>query len=84
MRRGSSPEEACLKTLERIAQTSKGQPHLLNEEGKPSFGLSFYAVNKKGEYGSARMWSGGEFSVHDGKSSRRKEAAYLFKRKQRR
>jgi N4-(beta-N-acetylglucosaminyl)-L-asparaginase len=84
MRRGSSPEEACLKTLERIAQTSKGQPHLLNEEGKPSFGLSFYAVNKKGEYGSARMWSGGEFSVHDGTSSRRKEAAYLFKRKQRR
>jgi N4-(beta-N-acetylglucosaminyl)-L-asparaginase len=84
MRRGFSPEEACLKTLERIAQTSKGQPHLLNEDGKPSFGLSFYAVNKKGEYGSARMWSGGRFSVHDGTTGRREEAAYLFKRKERR
>ena len=83
MRRGSSPEEACLKTLERIAETSKSQPHLLDDEGKPRFGLSFYAVNKKGEYGSARMWSGGRFAIHDGTSSRREEAAYLFKRKQR-
>jgi N4-(beta-N-acetylglucosaminyl)-L-asparaginase len=84
MRRGSSPEEACLKTLDRIAETSKRQSHLLDDEGKPRFGLSFYAVNKKGEYGSARMWSGGRFAIHDGTSSRREEAAYLFKRKQRR
>ena len=84
MRGGASPEEACLKTLERIAQTSKRQAHLLDEEGKPRFGLSFYAANKKGEYGSAGMWSGGRFVVHDGTASRREEAAYLFKRKRRR
>jgi N4-(beta-N-acetylglucosaminyl)-L-asparaginase len=84
MKQGSSPEEACLKTLERIAQTSKGQPHLLDEEGKPRFGLSFYALNKKGEYGAANMQSGGSFSVHDGASSRKVEAAYLFKRTRRR
>jgi N4-(beta-N-acetylglucosaminyl)-L-asparaginase len=83
MRQGSSPEEACIKTLERIADTSKRQPHLLNEEGKPGFGLSFYAVNKRGEYGSARMWSGGRFVVHDGTVSRREEAAFLFKRRER-
>ncbi len=81
MRRGSSPEEACLKTLERIADTSKHQPHLLDEEGNPGFGLSFYAINKKGEYGSANMWSGGRFAIHDGTTSRREEAAYLYKRK---
>jgi N4-(beta-N-acetylglucosaminyl)-L-asparaginase len=84
MRQGASPEEACLKSLERIAQTSKRQPHLLNEEGKPRFGLSFYAINKMGEYGSARMWSGGRFVIHDGTSSREEEPAFLFKRKQRR
>jgi len=82
MRQGSSPEEACLKTLERIAQTSKNQPYLTDDEDKPRFGLSFYAINKKGEYGSATMWSGGRFSIHDGTTSRREEAAYLFKRKQ--
>ena len=81
MRQGSSPEEACLKTLKRIAETSKLQPHLLDDEGKPGFGLSFYAINKKGEYGSARMWSGGRFAIHDGTTSRREEAAFLFKRK---
>jgi N4-(beta-N-acetylglucosaminyl)-L-asparaginase len=84
MRRGASPEEACIKTLERIAETSKLQPHLLNDDGKPGFGLSFYAVNKKGEYGSARMWSGGTFTVHDGTASKREDAAYLFKRPGRR
>jgi N4-(beta-N-acetylglucosaminyl)-L-asparaginase len=83
MRQGSSPEEACLMTLKRIAETSKLQPHLLDDEGKPGFGLSFYAINKKGEYGSARMWSGGRFSVHDGTTSRREEAAFLFKQKKR-
>jgi N4-(beta-N-acetylglucosaminyl)-L-asparaginase len=89
MRNGFSPEEACLKTLERIADKSKLQPHLLNDEGKPRFGLSFYAVNKKGEYGSADMWSReegerGRFAVHDGTESRLVEAAYLFERKDRR
>lgn len=80
MRRGASPEEACLKTLQRIAETSKHQPHLLNDEGKPRFGLSFYAINKKGEYGSATMWSGGRYVIHDGRESRREEAPYLFMR----
>ena len=84
MRNGASPEEACLKTLKRIAQTSKRQPHLLDDEGQPGFGLSFYAINKKGEYGSATMQSGGSFAIHDGTTSRKEEAAYLFKRKQRR
>lgn len=84
MRQGASPEEACLKTLKRIAQTSRRQPHLLDDEGKPGFGLSFYAVNKKGDYGSATMWSGDSFAIHDGTTSRKEEAAYLFKGKQRR
>lgn len=84
MRSGFSPEEACLKSLERIAQKSKLQPHLLNEEGKPRFGLSFYAVNKKGEYGSATMWGRGRFAVHDGTEGRMEEGAYLFERKFRR
>ncbi len=88
MRNGLSPEEACLKSLERIAYKSKLQPRLLNEEGKPRFGLSFYAVNKKGQYGSATMWGRkdqerGGFAVHDGTTSRLEKAAYLFERKDR-
>lgn len=81
MARGLSPEEACLRALERIAKTTKLQPRLLDEDGRPSFGLSFYAINKKGEYGSASIWSGSRFAVHDGKENKMKESAYLFERK---
>lgn len=80
MSMGLSPEEACLKTLEKIADKSKRLPHLLDDEGHPRFGLSFYAVNKKGEYGSASMRSGARFAVHDGKESSLRPCAYLFKR----
>jgi len=84
MRRGNSPEEACLQALKRIAEKSKLQPRLLNEDGLARFGLSFYAINKKGEYGAGSMWGGRRYAVHDGKENGLKEAAYLFKRKQRR
>jgi N4-(beta-N-acetylglucosaminyl)-L-asparaginase len=84
MSRGFSPEEACFKTLERIAEKSKLLPHLLNEKGLPRFGLNFYAVNKKGEYGGASMWSGDEeerkFAVHDGKENKLIPIAYLYKK----
>lgn len=81
MAMGSSPEEACLKALEKIAKKTKLIPRLLNSDGLPNFGLSFYAINKKGEYGSASMWSGGDFAVHDGKEAKLKPSAYLYKRK---
>jgi len=80
MSRGFSPEEACLKSLEQIADKSKLLPHLLNEKGLPRFGLNFYAVNKKGEYGGASMWSGRNFAVHDGKENKLRPIAYLYKK----
>jgi N4-(beta-N-acetylglucosaminyl)-L-asparaginase len=83
MRRGHSPEEACLQTLKRIAEKSKLQPCLLNKDDLPRFGLSFYAVNKKGEYGSARMWGPGKCAVHDGQENKIKETAFLYKRERR-
>ena len=77
---GHSPEEACLKSLEKIADKAKHLPQLLNDDGLPRFGLNFYAINKKGEYGGASMWSGARYAVHDGKENARKPCAYLFKR----
>lgn len=79
MRQGFSPEEACLQALKRIAEKSKGQPRLLDENGLPRFGLDFYAINKKGEYGGASMWSGSEFAIHDGTNNKLVESAYLYK-----
>jgi N4-(beta-N-acetylglucosaminyl)-L-asparaginase len=81
MSQGFSPEESCLKALEKIVQTTKLQPHLLNQDGLPNFGLNFYALNKKGEFGSACLWSGSRYAAHDGNENKLRECAYLFKRK---
>lgn len=51
MRRGLSPTEACLETLRRVMATT--EPRLLDLRGRPKFGLVFYAVNKRGEFGGA-------------------------------
>ncbi len=79
MRQGSSPEEAGLKVLRRIAETTT-EPYLLDDQGRPNFQLSFYAVNKKGEFAGTAMWSGARFSAHDGKENRLYDSAYLFKK----
>jgi N4-(beta-N-acetylglucosaminyl)-L-asparaginase len=81
MSQGFSPEESCLKALEKIVRTTKLQPYLLNQDGLPNFGLNFYALNKKGEFGSACLWSGSRYAVHDGNENKLRECAYLFKRK---
>jgi len=81
MGQGQAPEQACLKSLEYIARKTKLTSRLCNPDGSPNFDLDFYAVNKKGEFGGASMFSGSQFAVHDGKENKLREAAYLFKRK---
>ena len=78
MRSGKSPEQACLETLKRVAEHT--EPRLRDKKGRPAFGLKFYAVAKDGRYGSASMWSGAQFAVHDGKKARLEECAYLYKK----
>jgi N4-(beta-N-acetylglucosaminyl)-L-asparaginase len=80
MGRGLSPEEACLKTCEAIAAKTRLVPRLCDAEGRPKFGLDFYALNKKGEFGSAGLYQGGRYAVHDGAENKLREAAYVFKR----
>jgi N4-(beta-N-acetylglucosaminyl)-L-asparaginase len=82
MRQGKSPEQACLGTLERVVQSTK-EKRLLRPDGKPSFNLSFYAVNKKGEYGSATIYPS-RYCVNTGDESKRLPTAYLYERPQRR
>ena len=83
MRQGKSPEQACIMACERVAKQTK-EKRLLDDKGRPKFGLNFYALNKKGEFGGATLWSGGKFAVNTGeKESRLVELAYLYKREPR-
>lgn len=80
MRTGLSPTNACLKALERVAQTTRVS-YLLDEEGRPSFDVKFYAVNRDGEVGGAAIWSGAKFAVcRTGAEPELLDAAYLYKR----
>jgi len=80
MGQGKSPQEACLMACQRIQRMTKIK-RLLDDKGRPNFDVNFYAINKKGEYGGASIWSGGTFSVNTGEEkSRIEESAYLYKR----
>jgi N4-(beta-N-acetylglucosaminyl)-L-asparaginase len=77
MRQGMTPEQACLKTLERaVAMTEQ---RLLGDDGRPRFSLQFYAVKKDGSYGAATLYQGARFAVADAKGARLEECAYLYK-----
>jgi N4-(beta-N-acetylglucosaminyl)-L-asparaginase len=77
MRQGMTPEQALMKTMERvIAMTEK---RLLNDKGRPYFQLQFYAVNKAGDYAGACAYEGSDFAVADAKGARVEKCAYLFK-----
>jgi N4-(beta-N-acetylglucosaminyl)-L-asparaginase len=78
MRNGMSPEEAGLAALKRVAE--KTEPRHLNDKGRPTFGLSFYVINKRGDYAGVSMWSGAKYVVHDGTQNQKKESAYLYKK----
>lgn len=82
MRRGLSPTDACLETLRRVVATT--EPRLLDESGRPRFNLSFYAINKRGQFGAAALYAGARFAVHDGTQPRLADAAHLYERPARR
>jgi len=78
MRQGKNPEEACLAMCQRIVDHTK-MARLKEKNGRPAFDVKFYALNKKGEFGSASILSGATMAVHDGTSARLVESAYLYK-----
>ena len=61
MRRGASPKDAAVAALERVAENTI-EKRLLTKDGRPNFGLSFYVLNKAGDYAGVSMWRYG----HDG------------------
>lgn len=85
MKRGASPEQACLDALKLIAARYGNDLNKLKD-----IGVNFYALNKRGEYAGASIWShnltsGGarrrtQFAVDDGGGGRLLDSAYLYER----
>ena len=80
MRRGKSPEEACLEALARIARNYGNDKKKLS-----TFHIFFYALNKDGVHGAASLWRNhyeekqhSVYAVHDGTEARLVECKPFF------
>lgn len=78
MRQGMSPEEACMAGVKRVIANAKRE-ELKKKDGKPSFNIRFYALNKQGQFGSASIYGPAEFSVHNGNENKHYPSEYLYK-----
>lgn len=55
MRHGLSPKDAGMAALKRVV-ASTVEKRLLNDRGRPNFGLNFYVVNKQGEHAGVSLY----------------------------
>jgi N4-(beta-N-acetylglucosaminyl)-L-asparaginase len=76
MRRGLKPTDACLETAKRAVRLT---PPRLLKDGRPTFNLSFYAVNRRGEFGAASIYPS-RYAANDGRDGARRDTAYLYQR----
>jgi N4-(beta-N-acetylglucosaminyl)-L-asparaginase len=81
MRGGASPADAVLQAIERVIKFTV-EPRLLNNEGKPTFDLKFYALAKDGRFAGASIWSGARFAVYADGKNRLEDCAFAFQRPQ--
>ena len=77
MAAGLTPTEACLKTLQWIADHTR-QKYLLDDKGRPNFEVVMYALRKDGAYGSACFRPGRKYAIHDGTEAREEKCAALY------
>ncbi|MCC7290739.1 MAG: N(4)-(beta-N-acetylglucosaminyl)-L-asparaginase [Phycisphaerales bacterium] len=77
MRQGKSPKDACLEACDRVVKKNRLK-RLQTKDGRPNFGLNFYAVNNKGEHGGASIWSGSQYAAYVNGEAKLVPSAFLF------
>jgi N4-(beta-N-acetylglucosaminyl)-L-asparaginase len=81
MRQGMSPEQAVLRTLERVVAMT--QRRLLGPNGRPLYDLNFYAVAKDGRFAGGAFYEGNNYAVCDELGARVVDGVHLFKASER-
>ncbi len=86
MKQGKSPEQACLDALKLISARYGNDLEKLKD-----IEVNFYALNKRGEYAGAAIWSHGvtsrgerrrrQFAADEGGGGRLLDSAYLYERR---
>ena len=80
MRQGLSPEQACLRCIDRVIAMTETR---LLDNGRPLFDLEFYALAKDGRFGGASAYEGAKMAVADASGARLMPIAFKFSRAQR-
>jgi N4-(beta-N-acetylglucosaminyl)-L-asparaginase len=81
MRQGLSPEQACLKTIDRVIAMT--EQRLLDPKGRPLFDLNFFALSKDGRFGAASAYEGDRYAVADSSGARLLAMPFKFSRSER-
>lgn len=88
MRQGKTPKQALTTVIERVIAMTESR--LLGDNGRPTFDLQFYAVNKAGDYAGMSAYEGPansdyvfEFAVADANGARLEKCGYLYRRTER-
>ena len=76
MRQGLAPRDAGLEVLRRIARRT--EPRLLDDQGRPSFGLKLYLLSREGWHAGVSMWGPVEFAVTDEGGTRLEACEFLY------
>lgn len=75
MRQGLSPEQACLKTIDRVIAMTESKRL---DRGRPLFDLQFYALSRDGSFGAAALYEGGRYAIADSNGARLMPFAFLI------
>jgi N4-(beta-N-acetylglucosaminyl)-L-asparaginase len=79
MGQGMDPVDAGLEVLRTVAKHTT-EERLLDEKGRPNFGLKFYLLSKNGRHAGVSMWGPAVYSVADENGARHEDCAALFER----
>ncbi len=79
MRQGMKPADACLATLKRLVAMTP--PRLLDPQGRPTFQVQFYAVNKAGDYGCGALYPTRYAACDDANDARELDGAHLYEQR---
>ncbi len=77
MRGGMSPRDAGLEVCRRVAKTTR-RPDLLDDQGRPNFGLMFYLLDKAGRHAGVTLWGPAKYAVTDAQGTRLDDCVYLY------
>jgi N4-(beta-N-acetylglucosaminyl)-L-asparaginase len=76
LRRGAHPKDAGMVAVKRIAE--KTEKRLLNEQGRPNFGIQFYVLDKKGRHAGVIMQGRSRYAVCDENGPRHMDCEALY------